>query len=309
MRRRSDAPAVSPKSMVRSMTGHGRGAAEVNGRRATVEIRAVNHRFFDLKLRAPWFDAVVEDHVAQAIRRRVQRGSFTVTLREEGAGTAAAVRVDLVTALQVAQALDELRRALGHATSEPIPLQLIAAQPGVILVGEQGDPSEQRWAGLQPAVEAALDQLIDMREREGQALARDLLERLARLEEFAIEVERAATGAPEEWRRRLSERLGKLTGAAHTPLDESRLYAEVAILADRLDITEELVRLRSHIAQARSLLDQDDAVGRRLDFLVQELGREVNTIGSKSQSAEIARRVVEAKAELEKIREQVQNVE
>jgi len=291
------------------MTGHGRGIAEVNGRRATVEIRAVNHRFFDLKLRAPWFDAAVEDHVTQAIRRRVQRGSFTITLREEGAGTAAPVRVDLVTAHQVAQAFDELRRALGQSTTDPIPFQLIAAHPGVIQVGDLGDPSEQRWAGLQPAVEAALDQLIEMREREGEALARDLLERLSRLEEFSVDVERVAATAPEEWRRRLSERLSKLVGAAHTPLDESRLYAEVAILADRLDITEELVRLRSHIAQARTLLEQDDAVGRRLDFLVQELGREVNTIGSKSQSAEIARRVVEAKAELEKIREQVQNVE
>jgi uncharacterized protein (TIGR00255 family) len=299
---------VTPRAnMLRSMTGHGRGVAEVGGRRATVEIRAVNHRFFDLKLRAPWFDAAVEDLVTQAVRRRVQRGSFTVTLREEGAVASAPVRVDVMTALNVAKALDELRTSLGM--SQPIPLELIASQPGVIQVGEAGDQSEQRWLGLQPAVEGALDQLISMREREGAALSKDLLERLARLEVFSLEVEKLASAAPEEWRRRLTERLGKLAAAAHAQVDEGRLYAEVAIMADRLDVTEEIVRLRSHLAQARSLLDQDDAVGRRLDFLVQELGREVNTIGSKSQSAEIARRVVEAKAELEKIREQVQNVE
>ena len=293
--------------MLRSMTGHGRGVAEVNGRRATVEIRAVNHRFFDLKLRAPWFDAAVEDHVTHAVRKRVQRGSFTVTLREEGTLAAAPVKVDVSTALQVARALSELGVALG--LNDPIPLTLIAAQPGVLQVGEVGDQSEARWQGLQPAVEAALDQLITMREREGGALARDLTERLAKLDVFSHEVEKLASSAPEEWRRRLSERLGKLAAAAHTQVDEARLYAEVAIMADRLDVTEELVRLRSHLDQARTLCDQDDAVGRRLDFLVQELGREVNTIGSKSQSAEIARRVVEAKAELEKIREQVQNVE
>jgi uncharacterized protein (TIGR00255 family) len=295
--------------MLRSMTGHGRGISEVGGRRATVEIRAVNHRFFDLKLRAPWFDAAVEDQVTQAVRRRVQRGSFTVTLREEGAMGASAVRVDLATAVSVAKALDELRRALGHPVSEPIPLSLIASQTGVLQVGEPGDQSEQRWVGLQPAVEGALDQLIGMREREGAALARDLKERLERLEVFARDVERLAASAPEEWRRRLTERLGKLITAAHAQVEEGRLYAEVAIMADRLDVTEEIVRLRSHVGQAAALLDQDEAVGRRLDFLVQELGREVNTIGSKSQSAEIARRVVEAKAELEKIREQVQNVE
>ena len=283
----------------------------MNGRRATVEIRAVNHRFFDLKLRAPWFDAVVEDLVTQAVRKRVQRGSFTVTLREEGSVTSAAVRVDVHTAQNVARALDELRTTLGM--TDPIPLTLVAAQPGVIQVGESGDQSEQRWNGLQPAVEGAIDQLISMREREGAALSRDLLDRLTKLDGFASEVEKLAASAPEEWRRKLTERLGKLAAAAHTQpgsgIDEARLYVEVAIMADRLDVTEEIVRLRSHLSQARALLAQDEAVGRRLDFLVQELGREVNTIGSKSQSAEIARRVVEAKAELEKIREQVQNVE
>src|SRR5688572_33024023 len=125
--------------MLRSMTGHGRGVAEVGGRRATVEIRAVNHRFFDLKLRAPWFDAAVEDLVTQAVRRRVQRGSFTVTLREEGAVASAPVRVDVFTALNVAKALDELRSSLGM--SAPIPLELIASQPGVIPVGVGGGTS------------------------------------------------------------------------------------------------------------------------------------------------------------------------
>ena len=298
------------------MTGHGRGVAQVGGRRATVEVRAVNHRYFDVKLRAPWLDAALEERITSALRRRAQRGSFTVTLRDEGALVGPAVKADLAAARAVAAALDEVRRGLGLA--EPVPLALVVAQPGVLAVEEPADLSEQRWAALAPAVEAALAELVAMRRREGETLALDLAGRLDRLERFAQDVGGLAAGAPEEWRRRLSERLGKLIAAAPgapAPFDEARLAAEVAVLADRLDVTEELVRLRSHLGQARALLtpglaiDEAEPVGRRLDFLVQELGREVNTIGSKSQSAEIARRVVDAKAELEKIREQVQNVE
>lgn len=288
---------------MRSMTGHGRGVAEAAGRRVTVEIRAVNHRFFDLKLRTGPLEPAVEERIGAQLRRRAERGSFVVTVRDEGVGAAAGARVDVALAKSAWAALDELRRALG--LTEPVPLELVAAQPGVLSLGEPAGAPETVAAAL----ETALDALVEMRRREGAALAEDLLARLGRLGTFAGEVAGLAAAAPDEARRRLGERLQRLLAGSGVSLDEARLAQEVAVLADRADVTEELVRLRSHLGQAAALVAEDAPVGRRLDFLVQELGREINTIGSKSQSAEIARRVVDAKAELEKIREQVQNVE
>jgi uncharacterized protein (TIGR00255 family) len=290
---------------MRSMTGHGRGVAEKTGRRATVEIRSVNHRFFDLKLRTGPLDPTLEERVVGGVRKKCERGSFTISVRDEGLGNAAGARVDLALATGIAAALEELRHKLNLAGQ--VPLELVAAQPGVLQVGEPGGDPEVVAAAL----ELAVDELVRMRKREGETLAKDMRARLARLRGFAEDVASLAASAPEEHRRRLSERIQRLLAATPgaPPVDEARLAQEVALLADRVDVTEELVRLRSHLEQADALIAEDAPVGRRLDFLVQELGREINTIGSKSQAAEIARRVVEAKAELEKIREQVQNVE
>jgi uncharacterized protein (TIGR00255 family) len=191
-----------------------------------------------------------------------------------------------------------------------IPLELICAQPGVLVPIEGDRSSEALTECVVEAVDRALDDLIAMRDAEGQALARDLAGRLDVLRGVAAALQRLAGTAPEDGERRLRERLSRLVAGGKVAVDEARLAQEVAILADRLDITEELVRVGSHMAQVAELIAQSSqAVGRRLDFLVQELGREFNTVASKSQSAEIARLVVEAKAELEKVREQVQNVE
>jgi uncharacterized protein (TIGR00255 family) len=289
---------------VRSMTGHGSGSSG----RITVEIRAVNHRFFDLKLRVASGgppDARVDEAVGLAVRRRAERGSFTVTLFEEGASSRPALEIDHALARTVHAALEELRRELG--IPEPVPLALVVEQPGVLSPAEPCADLEAVTAAL----EAALDGLVAMRAREGASLAVDLAGRLERIAVLAAEAEGLAAAGPAEYRRRLSERLEKLLQGTGVTVDEQRLAAEVAVLADRTDVTEELVRLRSHLAQMKLLLDDDTGagVGRRMDFLVQEIGREINTIGSKAQRAEITVRVVEAKAELEKIREQVQNVE
>jgi uncharacterized protein (TIGR00255 family) len=282
---------------MRSMTGHGRGTAEGDGRRVTVEVRAVNHRFLDVKLRAN-LDPDTERRASETIRRRVERGALTVALREEGPA-ARAVRVDLGFALNVHAALVELGEKIGH--HGPVPLELVAAQPGVI---GQGEPIEGDTLFL-AALDAALAALVDMRRAEGEILAHDLQGRLDRLEALAGEITQFADVAPSLYSQRLRERLERL--AADLPPE--RVAAEAAALADRIDVTEELVRLRAHVAQARGLVASDGSAGRKLDFLVQEMGREVNTVGSKSQSLDISRRVVEAKAELERIREQVQNVE
>jgi uncharacterized protein (TIGR00255 family) len=282
---------------MRSMTGHGRGSAEGDGRSVAVEVRAVNHRFLDVKLRAN-LDPDTERRASETIRRRLERGALTVSLREEGPA-ARAVRVDLGFALNVHAALVELGQKIGH--QGPVPLELVAAQPGVI---GQGEPIEADALFLS-ALDAALAALVDMRRAEGDILARDLQARLDRLEALAGEITQFADVAPSLYSQRLRERLERL--AADLPPE--RVAAEAAALADRIDVTEELVRLRAHVAQARGLIASDGSVGRKLDFLVQEMGREVNTVGSKSQSLDISRRVVEAKAELERIREQVQNVE
>ena len=292
---------------MKSMTGHGRGIGEAAGRRVTVEIRAVNHRFFDLKFKTSALDPRVEDAVGQAIRKRAERGAFAVNLRDEVSGRGGPVRVDVEVARSVHAGLDELRRALGYL--EPVPLALVLAQPGVLATADSAADAEAVLAALAPAIDPALDSLVAMRRREGRALAEDLLGRLDRLAVLAEEVAALAADAPQSLADKLKERIARLLGVAGLQIDEARLATEIVVFADRTDVTEELVRLSAHLAAMRGHIGEDVPVGRRLDFLVQELGREINTIGSKSQSSEIARRIVEAKAELEKIREQVQNVE
>jgi uncharacterized protein (TIGR00255 family) len=294
---------------VRSMTGYGRGVAEREGRRVSVEIRSVNHRFFDLKLRGAVVDPAVEDRVGSRLRQRIERGALSVTLRLEGGATGATVRVDRDAARRVHQELDRLGGELRVPGPGPGWLALLCAVPGVLIPAEPSADPDLLAAQAEQAVDRAVDELLVMRSTEGASLSRDLLARLARLGELAGQIEALAGAAPADARRRLHDRLERLLQGSGVAVDEARLAQEVAVLADRQDVTEELVRLRSHLEQAAALIAADGAVGRRLDFLVQELGREINTIGAKSQASAIARVVVDAKAELEKVREQVQNVE
>lgn len=289
------------------MTGYGRGSAEREGWRAIAEIRSVNHRYTDLKLRGSPLDPAVEDRVAGAIRSRVERGAITVTIRVEASGAAGGFQVDLSAARRAYRELEGL--ALELRIPGPVSLDLVCAQPGVIVpVDNAGDP-EVLAECVGAAVDDALSAMITMRETEGATLARDLGSRLDHLAELVEQLAARTSEAPADAQRRLQERLSRLLASGKVEVDPQRLAQEVAILADRQDVTEELVRLRSHVDQARKVIAKRDAVGRRLGFLVQELGREVNTVSSKSQSAEVASVVVEAKAELEKMREQVQNIE
>jgi uncharacterized protein (TIGR00255 family) len=290
------------------MTGYGRGVAEQGGRRAEVEIRSVNHRFMDVKLRGAPLDAQVEERVSARIRERVTRGSITVAIRLEGGGTGSAVRIDHEVARRIHAEMVHLATAL--AMSPVVPLDLLCAQPGVIVPIESDRSSDAVSDCACEAVDRALDDLIAMRDAEGEALARDIVARMDHLGSLTSELARHVALAPQEAEKRLRDRLGRLLASSKVAVDEARLAQEVALLADRVDVTEELVRIKSHIGQLAELMGQRaSAIGRRLDFLVQELGRELNTMGAKSSSIEIVRRVVAAKAELEKVREQVQNVE
>lgn len=287
------------------MTGYGRGTCEVAGRRLVVELRSVNHRFLELKLRMPWSDAALEANVTAAIRARLARGAVTVNVRDEGGGAGQAVHADVGLARQYHHALTEIRAAV--ALDEPVSLALIAAQPGVITVGEGVTDPEALWKAMAPGLGAALDALVAARTREGEALRVDLRARLDTLERMQRELGALTAEAPEHYRKKLRDRLERALKPGE--LDPQRLAQEIAILADKADVTEELTRMAAHLAECKRLTDENAANGRRLDFLTQELNREVNTIGAKSQSAAVAARVVDAKAEVERLREQIQNVE
>jgi uncharacterized protein (TIGR00255 family) len=294
------------------MTGFGRGTATQGRVRATVDIRSVNHRFLDLKLRGAPLQPPLEEAVTGRVRATVERGSVVITVhivREGEAGT----RIDK----QAARAAHALLSDLARELSLPGPdLAMVLSQPGVVITGDDHRDDADDKAVL-AALDAALAQLNTMRDAEGQALAKDLIARVDELTVLRTNVSKLAADVPERTQRKLQERLTRLVADDASDrardyagwLDPQRLAQEVAVLADRSDVSEELVRLESHLQQARALIGGNAASGRRLDFLVQEIGRELNTIGSKSATAEISSAMVEAKAVLEKVREQVQNVE
>ena len=293
--------------MIRSMTGYGRADAQTPFGRFTVEMRSVNHRFGEVLVRLPRDLAPLEDRVRAAVQARVLRGRVEVTiLREDRATRTKTVRADLELATAYAQALRELADALGVPDS--MSLAQVAGYPDVVRVEEAKEDLDVLWPALLPAIEVATTDLVGMREAEGRRLAEDLDGRLRRVEELGAVVEARSRDAVGAYVTRLRERITQLLG--ELPVDESRLAAEVAIFAERSDVSEEVTRLRSHVAQFRQeLVDADGAVGRRLEFVLQEMGREVNTTGAKANDLEITRAVITMKGELESMREQIQNVE
>ncbi len=285
------------------MTGFGRGVADQGGMRATVDIRAVNHRFLDLKLRGAALSPATEEAVSQRIRASIERGAIAVSIHIGREGAPAGVIVDAAAADSAHRMLAALANRLGMQGPD---LALVLAQPGVVISAERSDDEPP----VLPALEAALTQLHTMRAAEGEALAVELRTRFDELTALRTQIATVAATLPQQLTKRLQERIKKLFEPSEIgAVDPTRLAQEVALLADRSDVTEELVRLASHLDQARLLIDGKPAAGRRLDFLVQEIGRELNTIGSKSTVTEISAAIVEGKAVLEKVREQVQNVE
>jgi len=284
------------------MTGFGRGVSEQGPVRATVDLRTVNHRFLDLKLRAAVAPSL-EEQISSKIRAGIERGSVAVSVHvARPTATTGALRIDEAAAHHAHTTLRHMANTLGLA---PPDLALVLAQPGVIQTsGDDGDVAD---AAILAALDQALAQLSEMRAVEGAALQRELLSRLDELAQLRATIETHAAGITEQLHKKLVDRVAKLVGDA--AIDPARLAQEVALLAERADITEELVRLGSHLDQARTIATGSAASGRKLDFLVQEIGRELNTIGSKSQRTEISASIVEAKSVLEKMREQVQNVE
>lgn len=287
------------------MTGYGTADGPLGGGRLAVEVRAVNHRHFNAQLRLPAVLQQFEAEVRGSLRKRVERGHVALTARwTEELPRTGSVEVDVEHARAVQGALSRLKDALG--LSDEVDLAFIARQPEVLKITELGevDLDGREFVAI---VDRAVDGVLAMREQEGEALGRDLLEQLDQMEQELEDVERRAPQRLVAARDRLRRVVDELL-AGHA-LDESRLAAEVALLAEKLDISEEIVRLRAHMAAARQGLRESGAVGRKLAFLSQEMLREVNTIGSKANDTEIARAVIAIKAALDRFKEQVENVE
>lgn len=286
------------------MTGFGAAEGDVAGRRSRVEIRTVNHRWFNLALKLPVELAAVEPELREALRRQFERGHVNVQVRWVDEPVAA-VSIDIGRAEAVVAALRDLQQRFGLGGE--VTVDLVARQADVFGVRRGDEGPVVGWELLAPVVTAAATECRTARGREGAMLSRELVARFEELERAAA---RIAAQAPERLLRerdRLAANVRQLLEGRS--VDERRVAEEIAIAADRLDITEELVRLRAHIAAARDALGQEQAVGKQLGFLAQELGREVNTLGSKANDASIAHEVVMMKAELEKVREQLENLE
>ena len=290
---------------VKSMTGYGRCHIEEDGREMTVEVKSVNHRFLDVSYRLSRALSFLDDAVRKGVGARLARGHVDVFVSYANhRQDVREVRVDTALAVAYQAALRELGAAVGKEAD--IPLSDYTRLPDVLTVQEKEEDQQAVRALFERALDGALDALVVMRGQEGDRMRADILEKISHIEAIRDRIDVRAPLVVAEYREKLQQRIAALTEGE---IDEARLLTEVAIFADRAAIDEELVRLKSHAAAIRDTVALDEPVGRKLDFLVQELNREVNTIGSKASDTLIAQAVVEAKGEIEKLREQVQNIE
>ena len=291
---------------MRSMTGYGKGAASSAGLTVTAEIKTVNHKFFDWNMKMPKGFLFVEDDAKKAVAGAVSRGHVDLYLTvEKQTAEAGEYRTDAALARMYVDSARQLSETLG------VPFDITASSlmknPDIVTLSETEIDDETVRKVTLKAVSEAVSALVAMREREGAALAADLSEKLASIEASLEEVKKEAPRAVAEYRRKLRARIDEALG--QLPLDEARLATEVALFADKCAIDEEISRLGAHIAAMRALIASHGQVGRKLDFLVQEMNRETNTIGSKANDLAITERVLAMKNDIEKIREQAQNAE
>ena len=292
--------------MIKSMTGYGRAVETVNGREFTVELRSVNNRYLDCSVRLPRILTFGEEAVKQAVKNAVSRGKVDVfiTVRSEGGDE---VQVTLNKSVLESYLCAMRQMVTEYNVTDDITVSAVSRLPEVFTLEKPQVDEEQLLADLMSVVAKAIEGYNAMRETEGQALDRDLRSRGDTIRELVSQVEAGNAQTVIDYRTRLENKLKEVL--ANTALDESRILTEAAIFADKVAVDEETVRLRSHLSQLREMLQSSEPVGRKLDFLIQEVNRESNTIGSKCNDVSIARKVVDLKAEVEKIREQVQNIE
>ncbi|NVM25128.1 MAG: YicC family protein [Desulfobacterales bacterium] len=292
--------------MLKSMTGYGRAESSKETLEFSVEVRSGNNRYRDIILRLPQGLQPSEDRIRSIVSSRIKRGRIEVSIQmkdNENKGLKLELNRPLVKAYT--SIFNELNEELG--CKQPIDLSFFSQLKDAIIVKQESVDLERIWPDLKDVIEEALLSLETMRVDEGKALERDFSLRLNRIKGRIEEIRNRAKITVEEYRDKLRQRIKKLIEAAD--IVEDRLMQEVAFIADRSDITEELIRVESHLDQFRGYMNQDDVIGRRLDFLVQEINREVNTMAAKAADSFVSQLVVEIKAELERLREQIQNVE
>lgn len=293
--------------LIKSMTGYGKGESADEQYRFKVEMKSVNHRYSDISIRMPRHISYLEEKVKKIMKEKIHRGKVDVYINLEYIDDSSIeVKVDMTLAMAYKEALENIKDELG--LSDEVRLNNILNMPEVVKTDKKELDEDLVWNVLKEAVDISVENMVNMRIAEGNELKSDLLDKLQNIEDTVVEIEKRSPTVVKEYKEKLEERINNILDDGIT-LDEEKLSIEVAFFADKSSIDEELVRLSSHIKQFRSILDEDEPVGRKLDFLIQELNREVNTIGSKANDTEISKDVVNVKSEIEKIREQVQNIE
>ena len=299
--------------MLKSMTGFGRGEYEDEQFSVTIEMKTVNHRYNEVAIRLPRFLNPVEDRIRKTILKSVNRGRIDVFINASYTNTEnVSIKVDKALVLAYHNALRDVGSAIGcedYKLNEQSEILYLSRCPDVINAQEGFFDVESVWPKLEQALRQAISNLVAMRETEGSNIYGDFIKRADLIAEKLAVIEERSPQVVEEYQTRLSDRINELLAKHNQVIEPERLLQEVAIFADRTSITEEIVRLKSHIKQFRLIIDADQPVGRKLDFLIQEFNREANTIASKANDYTLAQVVVEIKAEIEKIREQIQNIE
>lgn len=292
--------------MIKSMTGFGRAVAETDGYVITVEIKSVNHRYFEFSSRIPRQYGFLDDKLKSYINSRVSRGKVECYVSIDALNTEAAqVVVNNTLASAYVSALKELSK--NYDLKEDFGASTVARFQDVLVVKKADEDEEKIWSYVKSVTDTALDKFIAMRTVEGEKMKNDISSRADYILSCVEYIEKRSPETVKEYNDKLVERVHDLIG--DVSLDEGRVIQEVAIYADKVAVAEETVRLRSHLDQLKAFINADEPVGRKMDFLVQKINRETNTIGSKANDVDIARKVVDIKAEVEKIREQIQNIE
>lgn len=291
--------------MVKSMTGFGRGECTQDNMTFSVDVKSVNHRYSDISVRIPRIMSALEEKVRDFVNDKLSRGKIDIYINFDSMKQNAEVMVDSNLAAAYVNSLNTLKQQFD--IRDDISLSLITRFPDILKLEAVEQDSDQLWLILKEALSLAVNSLVDMRTREGERLQKDLNGKLDSIQEIAEQIREKSYGVVDEYKNKLYERIKELT--RDVQIEESRLLTEVAIFADKSSIDEEIVRLESHINEFKKAMDFKGPVGKKLDFILQEMNREVNTIGSKATDLAIVNNVINIKTEIEKVREQVQNIE
>lgn len=291
--------------LIKSMTGFGRGEYSQGTSTFSVDVRSVNHRYSDVSVRMPRSMSVLEEKVREFVSEKISRGKVDVYINYSTFGQSSQVKLDTNLAKAYVDSLNTLKEMF--SIRDEINLSLLTRFPDIMALETVEMDMDELWAMLKQALEMAFNALVEMRQREGERLKNDLLEKLETVKGFVGNIKEKSFSIVDEYKNKLYDRIKELT--KDIPIDENRLLTEVAVFADKTSIDEEIVRLESHMEELRKALNFKGSVGKKLDFIIQEMNREVNTIGSKITDLGILNNVINIKTEIEKIREQVQNIE